>query len=123
MRPRTIAQWRWGVPSKSFSSLAMVSPMRASRSSCSDMAPSVHEMGYDDQVRWLGLVLLLAACGQDESYFQNPNPSNLGKDPYDFAATKYPRDFSAVVPDDLGSNLVLDLTIRKDLTIIGDSHD
>jgi hypothetical protein len=46
--------------------------------------------------------LLLAACGQDNSYFHDPTPSNLGKSPpYDFATMKYPRDLSGVVPDDL----------------------
>jgi len=52
-------------------------------------------------VRWLGLALVLAACGQDESYFHNPTPNNLGKSPYDFATAKYPRDLSGAVPDDL----------------------
>jgi hypothetical protein len=46
--------------------------------------------------------LLLAACGQDESYFHDPTPTNLGKTPYDFATEKYPRDLSGLVLDDLG---------------------
>jgi hypothetical protein len=46
--------------------------------------------------------LILAACGQDNSYFHDPTPNNLGKSPYDFATMKYPRDLSGVAPDDLG---------------------
>jgi hypothetical protein len=65
-------------------------------------------MGYNVVVRWLGLVVLLAGCGQDESYFQDPTPKNLAKNPpYDFASTKYPRDLSGLVPDDL--SVALDL--------------
>src|SRR5262245_54980007 len=99
-----MAQRKCGLPSNSVSSLAMASWMRASRSSWSAMDASVHEMGYNDRVRWLGLALFLAACGQDESYFHAPDPGNLFKDPYDFSAQKYPRDLSAVVPepDDMG---------------------
>ena len=59
--------------------------------------PSVHEMGYNDRVRWLGLAILLAACDRDASYYHAPDPGNLVKDPYDFAAELYPRDLSASV--------------------------
>ena len=76
-------------------------------------------MGYNERVRWLGLVVLLAACGQDESYFHAPDPGNLVKDPYDFSAQKYPRDLSGVVvPDDGGSD---DMTINNTVDAAG--HD
>jgi hypothetical protein len=61
------------------------------------------------------MVLLLAACGQDESYFHDPTPNNLGKDPYDFAAPKYPRDLSALVLDDLGNDV--DMAASVDMTV------
>ena len=64
-------------------------------------------MRYNGVVRWLGLLMLLAACGQDDNYFRDPTPNNLGKNPYDFATMKYPRDFSATVLDDLSVNLDL----------------
>ncbi len=62
-------------------------------------------MRYNAHVRWLGLALLLAACGQDD--FVAPTPGNLTRDPpYDFAATLYPRDLGVVLPpdDDGGAN-------------------
>jgi hypothetical protein len=73
-------------------------------------------MRYNERVRWLGFLLLMAACGQDESFFQAPNPGNLEKAPYDFSAAKYPRDLSAVViiDDDMGSD---DLGIPQDLSL------
>jgi hypothetical protein len=90
-------------------------------------------------VRWLGLALFLAACGQDESYFHNPTPTNLGKNPYDFSTMKYPRDLSGTVPDDIGveddlgciagQNCITDAGIpdltkpHPDLTPISDNHD
>jgi hypothetical protein len=59
-------------------------------------------------VRWLGLVVLVAACGQDESYFQDPTPKNLAKNPpYDFASMKFPRDLSGLELDDLSVTLDL----------------
>jgi len=88
-------------------------------------------MGYNVLVRWLGLALLLAACGQDESYFHDPTPNNLGKNPYDFASMKYPRDLSATLPDDLSvlnddlgpDAAIPDLLRKPDLTVIGDHPD
>jgi hypothetical protein len=87
-------------------------------------------MGYNDRVRWLGLVLLGVACDRDASYYHAPDPGNLAKDPYDFAAELYPRDLSASVFE------LLDMTIidgnfdinasvdarKPDMIYIGD-HD
>lgn len=60
-------------------------------------------------MRWLGIALLLAACNQSDT-FHAPNPGNLNKPPYDFAAEKYPRDLnfdedmSGSANDDLGND-------------------
>ena len=74
-------------------------------------------------MRWLGLVVLLAACGQDN--FQAPNPGNLDKTPYDFSAMKYPRDLhidedaaapdDGAVSDDGGSDAAIDMQEPVDL--------
>ncbi len=68
------------------------------------------------------LFMLVTACGQDASNFQDPTPKNLGKDPYDFAVMKYPRDLSGLVLDDLGVNDDLssdDLPAGHDLRTLG----
>jgi hypothetical protein len=41
--------------------------------------------------------MLLAACDRDADYYHAPDPGNLVKEPYDFAAELYPRDLSASV--------------------------
>jgi hypothetical protein len=85
-------------------------------------------MRYNARVRWLGLALLLAACGQDD--FVAPNLGNLKKDPpYDFAASKYPRDLGVVLPpdDDGGANLDagvnVDLAAAPDLRKVNEHPD
>jgi hypothetical protein len=81
-------------------------------------------------VRWLGIALLLAACNENDS-FHAPNPGNLFKSPYDFAAEKYPRDLNfdedmAVnINDDLaGADLSGDdLNVSRDMKNITTDHD
>jgi hypothetical protein len=80
-------------------------------------------------VRWLGLVLLLAACNENDT-FHAPNPGNLYKAPYDFAAEKYPRDLnfdedmSVNVNDDLAGDDLSgdDLQTANDMKTVSD-HD
>ena len=87
-------------------------------------------MRYNDLVRWLGLLLLLAACNENDT-FHAPNPGNLYKSPYDFAAEKYPRDLNFVedmainVNDDLaGDDLAgLDMQMPSDMRNVTTDHD